>query len=195
MYSLRFGSWKDFSLGWWNSLVSHGSQRPPFWKFDIVDPTSSWFTRSCMKSHEQTFAKVDQAVHDNICEVLIAGSLSYLYSWLPTALFYLHRGTSLIGSCRHVSRGGRPLACHFANTSVEMAKFVRSASKILFYWPWIQAVLFLIAIEAPSAAVRAVCWVDFANSTSADHFDFNRLYPTTVNKVWCLQCGQMFYQE
>ena len=23
-------------------------------------------------------------------------------------------------------------------------------------------------------------------------FDFNRLYSTAVNKVWCLQCGQMF---
>ena len=29
-------------------------------------------------------------------------------------------------------------------------------------------------------------------SSSADHFDFNRLYSTAVNKVWCLQCGQMF---
>ena len=47
----------------------HGSQRPPFWKFDIVDPTSSWFTQLCMKSHERTFAKVDKAVHDNIFEV------------------------------------------------------------------------------------------------------------------------------
>ena len=36
---------------------------------------------------------------DNIFKVLIAGSLSYLYSWLPIALFYLHRRTSLIGSC------------------------------------------------------------------------------------------------
>ena len=36
-----------------------------------------------------------------------------------------------------------------------------------------------------------VCWVYFADSTSADHFDFNRLYPTTVNKVWCLQRGQI----
>ena len=172
----------------------HGSQRLPFWKFDIVDPNSSWFTRSCMKSHERTFAKVDKAVHDNIFEVLIAGSLPYLYSWPPTTLSYLHRRTSLIGSCWHVFRVGRPLACHFAKTSAEMTKFVRSASKTLFYQPWIQTALFLIiAIAVASAAVSwAVCWVDFTNSTSADHFDFNRLYSTAVNKVWCLQCGQMF---
>ena len=34
------------------------------------------------------------------------------------------------------SWGGRPLDCHFANTRVEhveMAKFVRSASKAMFY--------------------------------------------------------------
>ena len=30
------------------------------------------------------------------------------------------------------------------------------------------------------------------SSLLADHFDFNRLYSTAVNKVWCLQCGQMF---
>ena len=161
MDSLRFGSWKDFSLGWWNALASPWSQRPPFWKSDIVDPTASWFTRSCMKSHERTFAKVDKAVHDNIFKVLIAGSLSYLYSWLPIALFYLHRGTCLIGSCWHVFRGGRPLACHFANTSVEMAKFVRSASKTLFYYPWIQAALFLIfAIAAQELSVEQfACWI------------------------------------
>ena len=90
-------------------------RRPPFWKFDTVDPTSPWFTRSCMKTHEWTFAKVGTTVHDNISEVLIAGSLSYLYSWLPIALFYLHRGTSHIGSCWHVFSGRAAIAldCHF----------------------------------------------------------------------------------
>ena len=55
-----------------------------------------------MKTHEWTFAKVGATVHDNIFEVLIAGSLSFLYSWLPIALFYMHRGTSHIGSCWHI---------------------------------------------------------------------------------------------
>ena len=77
----------------------HGSQRPQLWKLYTVDPTSPWFTWSCMKSHEWTFAKLGTTAHDNIFEVLIAGSFSSLYSWLPTALFYLHRGTSHIGSC------------------------------------------------------------------------------------------------
>ena len=144
-------------------------RHPPFWKFDTVDPTSPWFTRSCMKTHEWTFAKVGATVHDNIFEVLIAGSLSYLYSWLPIALLYLHRGTSHIGSCSHCFLGAD---CHFANTSVEMAKFVRSAVQLrrqCFINPWIQTTLFLmIAIAATSAlsCQLTVCWVDFADSTT-----------------------------
>ena len=88
-------------------------RRPPFWKFDMVDPTSPWFTPSCMKTHEWTFAKVGTIVHDNISEVLIAGSLSYLYSWLPIALFYLHRGTSHIGICWHVFSGQAAIGLSF----------------------------------------------------------------------------------
>ena len=165
-------------------------RRPPFWKFDTVDPTSPWFTRSCMKTHEWTFAKVGATVHDNIFEVLIAGSLSYLYSWLPIALFpVLHASRSK--SHREVvdmfSRGGRD--CHFANTSVEMAKFVRAAVQLrrqCFINSWIQTALFLIiAIAATSAAVS---W-QFAGWISPIP---PRLYSTAVNKVWCLQCGQMF---
>ena len=49
------------------------------------------------------------------------------------------------------SRGGRPLACHFVNVSVEMTKFVQ---RWYFLNPWIQTALFLIiVITATSAAV------------------------------------------
>ena len=92
------------------------------------------------------------------------------------------------------SRGGRPLACHFPNASVEMTKFVRSAPKIIFSLPVDPDRI--ISNHRDSSHVGSchltVCWLDFANSTSADHFVFNRLYPTTVNKVWCLQCRQIF---
>ena len=143
-------------------------RRPPFWKFD-------------------TFAKVRATVHDNIFEVLIVGSLSYLYSWLPIALFYMHRGTSHIGTCWHVFLGGRD--CHFANTSVEMAKFVRAAVQLrrqCFINPWIKTALFLIIAIATTSA--AVSW-QFAGWISPIP---PRLYSTAVSKVWCLQCGQMF---
>ena len=90
-----------------------------------------------MKSHEWTFAKVGTTVHNNIFEVLTAGWLSYPYSWLPTVLFYLHRGrgTSEVVNMFSWGGGGRPMACHFANARVEMAKFVCSASKTIFYQP------------------------------------------------------------
>ena len=164
-------------------------RRPPFWKFDTVDPTSPWFTRSCMKTHEWTFAKVGATVHDNIFEVLIAGSLSYLHSWLPIALFYLHRGTSHIGSCWHVFSGRAAIGLSFReHKSVEMAKFVRSVVQLrrqCFINPWTQTALFLIIAIAASAAVS---W-QFAGWISPIP---PRLYSTAVHKVWCVQSGQMF---
>ena len=160
-------------------------RRPPFWKFDTVDPTSPWFTRSCMKTHEWTFAKVGATVHDNIFEVLIAGSLSYLYSWLPIALFYMHRGTSHIGSCWHVFSGRAGLSFHeHKRRNGEICPCSCSASKAMFYWP-VTALFLIIAIAATSAAVS---W-QFAGWISPIP---PRLYSTAVNKVWCLQCGQMF---
>ena len=164
-------------------------RRPPFWKFDTVDPTSPWFTRSCMKTPEWTFAKVGTTVHDNISEVLIARSLSYLYSWLPIALFYLHRGTSHIGSCWHVFSGRAAIGLSFREhkrRNGEICPFSCSASKAMFINPWIQTALFLIiAIAAASAAVS---W-QFAGWISPIP---PRLYSTAVNKVWRLQCGQRF---
>ena len=55
-----------------------------------------------------------------------------------------------------------------------------------FLNPWIQTALFLIiAIAATSAAVswQFAWWISLIPP---------RLYSTAVNKVWCLQCGQMF---
>ena len=161
--------------------------RPPFWKFDTVDPTSPWFTRSCMKTHEWTFAKVGQLSmtifskfwsrdHYPIC---IHGSRSRCFTCIAEQV------TSEVVDM--FSRGGRD--CHFANTSVEIAKFVRAAVQLrrqCFINQWIQTALFLIiAIAATSAAVS---W-QFAGWISPIP---PRLYSTAVNKVWCLQCGQMF---
>ena len=92
------------------------------------------------------------------------------------------------------SQGGRPLACHLANASIEMTKFVCSTPKTMFYQPLDPDRV--ISNHRDSSHVGSchltVCWLDFVDSTSTDHFDFNTLYPTTVNKVWCLQCGQIF---
>ena len=144
-------------------------RHPPFWKFDTVDPTSPWFTRSCMITHEWTFAKVGATVHDNIFEVLIAGSLSYLYSWLPIALFYMHRGTSHIGSCWHVFSGRARLSFHeHKRRNGEICPCSCSASKAMFYWPVDPDRV--ISNHRDSSHVGScqltVCWVDFADSTT-----------------------------
>ena len=191
--------WKDFSLGWWNALASASDKHPPFWKFDTVDPTSPWFTRSCMKSHEWTFAKVGTTVHEDIFEVLIVGSLSCLYSWLPTALFYLHRGTSHIGSCWHVFSGRAALGLPFREfmRAWKLRNLSVRFRRQCFINPWIQTALFLIITIATTSA--AVIWqIGFAGQGWILPIPLrliiliSRLYPTTVNKVWRLQCGQIF---
>ena len=80
------------------------------------------------------------------------------------------------------SRGGRD--CHFVNTSVEMAKFVRAAVQLQRQC-FINPLFLIIAVAATSAAVS---W-QFAGWISPIP---PRLYSTAVNIVWCLQCGQMF---
>ena len=77
-----------------------------------------------------------------------------------------------------------PLAGHFMITSVEMAKLVRSASKTLFYQPVDpDRVISNRDGSHISSCQLTVCYVDFTDSTSADHYDLSRLYSTTVNKA------------
>ena len=111
-------------------------------------------------------------------EVLIAGSVSNLYSWLPSALFYLHRGTSHIRSidilfsreALYLSFREPERMWRWPNLSVELRRQC-------FINPWIESTLFLIM-----AAVKWQCWVDFEESISAGHFDFKRLYYTNANR-------------
>ena len=90
------------------------------------------------------FSKFWSRDHYPIC---IHGSRSRCFTW--------SRNKSHWEVVDMFSRGGRD--CHFANTSVEMAKFVHAAVQLrrqCFINPWIQTALFLIiAIAATSAAV------------------------------------------
>ena len=91
MDSLRFGSWKDFNLGWWNALAS------------------AWFPASailkvwhCGSNFVLVYAIVHEKSRTDIRESWPSCPWQYfrsfdrgivildLYSWLPTALFYLH---------------------------------------------------------------------------------------------------------
>ena len=59
---------------------------------------------------------------NTISEVLIARSLSYLYSWLPSVLFYLHCGAS------HIGGGWHTWYCFLSDTVI-------SWHKRMWKWP------------------------------------------------------------
>ena len=77
--------------------------------------------------------------------------------------------------------GGRPLACHFVNTSVEMAKFVRSASKIILLTVDPGRV---ISNHRDSSRVGSCQLSSLLGGFRRFHFgwsfDFNTLYSTAV---------------
>ena len=186
MESLRFRSWKDFSLGWWNVLAS--AWFPDVRHFEI------WHRGS-------NFALVYAIVHENPW-------MDIRESWRNCPWQYFRsfdRGIIILSVFMapdrvvlHASRNKshrKLLTCFgraglsFREHKRRMARFVRAAVELLrqcFINPWIQTALFLIiAIVATSAAVS---W-QFAGWISPIP---PRLYSTAVNKVWCLQCGQMF---
>ena len=188
MESLRFRSWKDISLGWWNALASawfpdvrHFENLTPWSQLRLGLRDRAWkptngHSRNLAQLSMTIFSKFWSRDHYPIC---IHGSRSRCFTCIAEQV------TSEVVDM--FSRGGRD--CHFANTSVEMAKFVRATVQLrrqCFINPWIQTALFLIiAIAATSAAVS---W-QFAGWISPIP---PRLYSTAVNIVWCLQCGQMF---
>ena len=95
------------------------------------------------------------------------------------------------------SRGGRPLACHFVNASVEMAKFVRLVSKTMFYLPVDPDRVISNHCDSNhvSSCHLTVCWAreDFADSTSADHFDFQITYiPPLLTKYGVYNADKYF---
>ena len=159
-----------------------------------------------MKSHERTFAKVDQAVHDNIVEVLITGSLSYLYSWLQTALFYLHRGTSLIGSCQWHHRPRSSVVTCFSGRAALGLSFREHKRRNGQICPFSFEDIILLTVDTGrvifnhrdssrvGSCQRSV--EQFAGWISPIPLrliiSISKDYSTAVNKVWCLQCGQMF---
>ena len=187
MEALGFRSWKYFSLGWWNALASailkiwhRGSNFALVYAIMHENPRmdirESW--RNCPWQYFRSF---DRGII--ILSVFMAPDRVVLHA----SRNHASRNKSHREVVDMFSRGGRD--CHFANTSVEMAKFVRAAVQLrrqCFINPWIQTALFLIiAIAATSAAVS---W-QFAGWISQIP---PRLYSTAVNKVWCLQGGQMF---
>ena len=159
MESLRLRSWKDFSLGWWNALASawcpdvrHFENLTPWIQLRLglrdraLKPTNG-HSRKLAQLSMTIFSKFWSWDHYPIC---IHGSRSCCFTCIAEQV------TSEVVDNVFSGRAAIGL-CHFANTSVEMAKFVRSAVQLrrqCFINPWTQTTLFLIiAIAATSAAV------------------------------------------
>ena len=120
-----------------------------------VNPTSPWFTRSCMKSHEWTFAKVGTTVHDNIFRsfdrgiVILSVFMAPDHGVLPASRNKSHRKllTCFLGVGGPWPVISRTRAWKWRNSSLW---FRRQC----FIYPWIQPALFLIiAIATKSATV------------------------------------------
>ena len=130
MESLRFRSWKDFSLGWWNALASawfpdvrHFENLTPWIQLRLGFRDRAWkptngHSRKLAQLSMTIFSKFWSRDHYPIC---IHGSRSRCFTCIA------EQATSEVVDM--FSRGGRD--CHFANTSVEMAKFVRAAVQLL----------------------------------------------------------------
>ena len=192
MDSLRFGSWKDFSLGWWNALAS------------------AWFPASailkvwhCGSNFVLVYAIVHEKSRMDIRESWLSCPWQYFRSFdrgivtlsvFMAALFYLHRGTSIIGSCWHVSRGRAALGLSFREhkrRNGQICPFSFEDTILLTVDPGR-----VISNHRDSSRVGSCQLSSLLGGFRRFHFDwsfdFNRLHSTAVNKVWCLQCGQMF---
>ena len=190
MDSLLFRSWKDFSLGWWNALASawfpgvrHFENLTLWIQLRLGLRNRAWkptngHSHKLEQLSRTIFSKFLSQDHYPIC---IHGCRSRCLTCITEQV------TSEVVDM--FSRGGRPLDCNFANTSVEMAKFVCSTIQLrrqCFINPWIQTTLFLIITVG--ATLAAVIW-QFAGWISPIP---PWLYSTTASKVCCLQCGQIF---
>ena len=198
MDSLRVGSWKDFSLGWWNALAS------------------AWFPASailkvwhCGSNFVLVYAIVHEKSRTDIRESWPSCPWQYFRSFdrgivvlsifmapdrvvLPASRNKSHRklltcfsGRAALGLSfrEHKRRNGQICLFSFEHNillTVDPGRVIsnhRDSSRVG---------------SCQLSTCWAGRWVDFADSTSAHHFDFDKLYSTAVHKVWCLQCGQMF---
>ena len=156
MESLRFRSWKDFSLGWWNGLASawfpdvrHFENLTPWIQLGLGLRDRAWKPTS---GHSRKLAQ------------------------LSTTIFSKFWSRDHYAICIHGSRS-RCFTCIAERVTSEVVDmFSRGGG----HWT-----VLIIAIAATSAAVS---W-QFAGWISPIP---PLLYSTAVNKVWCLQCGQMF---
>ena len=153
-------SWKDFSFGWWNVLASA-------WFLDVChfENLTLWI-QLCLGLRDRAW----KATNGNSRKLaqLSMTIFSKFWSWdrYPICI-HGSRARCSTGIAQQVTSKlltwcfrGRPLACHFANTSIcgngKICPFEdnkKNLQRKCFINLWIQTVLFLIIAIATSATV------------------------------------------
>ena len=124
--------WKDFILGWWKALAS--AWFPGIRHFEnstLWIPLRLGLRHRAWKAtngHSRKLAWLSMTIFSKFWShdcypICIHGSGPRCFSCIAEQVTW--------EVLDMFSRGGQPLACHFANASVEMVKFVRSASKTM----------------------------------------------------------------
>ena len=152
MDSLWFRFGKIFNLGWWNALAStwfpasHHFENLTLWiqlRLGLRD--RAW---KATNEHSRNLAQLSMTIFSKFWSwdrypLCIHGSRSIIQSnpvllkervRIPRPRCFTCIAEQVTSEVVDMfSRGGRPLACQFANASVQMTKFVRSAPKTMFY--------------------------------------------------------------
>ena len=190
MESLRFRSWKDFSLGWWNELASawfpdvrHFENLTPWIQLRLGFRDRAWnptngHSRKLAQLSMTIFSKFWSQDHYPIC---IHGSRSRCFTCIAEQATseVVARTTgrpaqgcdycNYIGSCWHVFSGRAALSFReHKRRNGEICLCSCSASKAMFYWPVDPDRV--ISNHRDSSHVGScrltICWVDFADSTT-----------------------------
>ena len=126
MESFRFRSWKYFSLGWWNALASawfpdvrHFENLTPWIQLRLGLRDRAWKPTN---GHSRKLAQLSMTILRSFDRGIIILSV---FMAPDRVVLHASRNKSHREVVNMFSQGGRD--CHFANTSVEMAKFVRAA--------------------------------------------------------------------
>ena len=195
MDSLRFGSWKDFSLGWWNTLASAWFPASAILKvrhcgsnfvlvYAIVhekswtDIRESW--PNCPWQHFLSFDRgiVIFSVFMAPDRVVLPASRNKSHRKLLTC--FSERVALGLSFPEHKRRNGQ--ICPF---SFEDILLIVDPGRVISNLPDSSRV-------GSSKSCQSSSLLGGFPGFRRFHFDFNWLYSAAVNKLWCLQCGQMF---
>ena len=191
MDSLRFGSWKDFSLGWWNALASA-------W-FPACAILKVWH---CGSYFVLVYAIVHDKSRTDIRESWPSCQWQYFRSFdrgIVILSVFMAPDRVVLSESRNKSH--RKLLTFFSGAGGPWPVIVREHKRRNGQiCPFRFEIIILLTVDPgrvisnhrDSSRVGSCQLSSLRGGFRRFHFDFNRLYPTAVNIVWCQQCGQIF---